>query len=323
MEESKKIKAKELLVDCLREYAYMEDENGIFIFDVFASYDDGFSEKQICKILQRDDPDAAFYEAMDSIYDEFVYEERDRIVNDALKEAYPADRKEKKEIRDYLLDLFYEMTEFNLPYEHYLDQTVKADIMIDTGDSNYDYMLNSVYPSYHGEKGSGICGEASLVWLADSQGYSLRELEKELDKGDVLNPVGFMDSVRQEVANETSCMNCLTFLVRLPLKEMIKINKLMKKQRPYGEHIFNAYSRPDCGSIRIAKETVTGLYDPWTGAGSTFEIELEKDVELPIRFIRSCLPDSYFTWSVSSVYGMLGSAWREHAVHCIKEPEVA
>ena len=59
---------------------------------------------------------------------------------------------------------------------------------------------------------------------------------------------------------------------------------------------------------------MTGLFSPWNGAGSVLEVELEKDVRLPVKFIYSALPDGASRWkygSVADVYGMCGSAWRD------------
>lgn len=78
---------------------------------------------------------------------------------------------------------------------------------------------------------------------------------------------------------------------------------------------YDATENPYCGYITLDKRTETGLYDPWSGGGSVFEIQLEKDVHLPIRFIRSALPDGGDgRYSVKSVYGMCSSVWRPEMV---------
>ena len=80
--------------------------------------------------------------------------------------------------------------------------------------------------------------------------------------------------------------------------------------------------RPDCGTIRIRKDAMTGLFNSEDGAGSCFEIELEKDVEVPVKYIHTCQPDRYFHWCVKSVYDMPGSAWKDVLAE-IKEPDAA
>ena len=51
-----------------------------------------------------------------------------------------------------------------------------------------------------------------------------------------------------------------------------------------------------------------------------FEIQLKKDVKLPIKYIRSALPDGGDGHSVGSVYGMCGSAWTRGGVKTIHAP---
>lgn len=303
------------LCESLRKNGF-EEKNGWFVYEIFADYDDRIDDKTVDEILTgRPDYEAdyeeAFYELIESFYDEYRFTLRYEAVKDAMKGVYPKDAGEEEEMVDFLTDLFDEITGFIVPTEHYLDQEYCVDLMIDTGDGNYEYACNSVYPHYYGEKGSGIEDVASLVWLARTQGYSKAELEHALDEGDIANPNGFLETVRQEVANETSGLNCLTFLVKMTLKDLIKLNELHDISTPNGMKIYDADARPDCGTIKISKEAEPGLYDPWNGAGSVFEIQLEKDIELPIKYIRSCLPDAHFRWSVKSVYAIPSSGWKD------------
>ena len=57
------------------------------------------------------------------------------------------------------------------------------------------------------------------------------------------------------------------------------------------------------------KDAVCGLYDTWNGAGSVLEIDLEKDVVLPLKYVSSSLPDGGRGWSVANVYGVCSSMW--------------
>ena len=89
-----------------------------------------------------------------------------------------------------------------------------------------------------------------------------------------------------------------------------------------GRRYQNTYDvvREYCGYIILEKDTVTGLYDPWQGGGSVFEIQLERDVKLPVKYIRSALPDGGDGYAVESVYGMCGSAWTQGGVKMIHAP---
>ena len=47
------------------------------------------------------------------------------------------------------------------------------------------------------------------------------------------------------------------------------------------------------------------------------EIELERDVELPIKYIDSALPDGSRGYSAESVYGVSSSLWSDRAVKIV------
>ena len=142
---------------------------------------------------------------------------------------------------------------------------------------NYDYTLNAHYPCWYGNKqGEPIDEKASLVWLANQQGYTKEQLEQTLDQGDMANPKGFLQSVRVECANMSSHMQTLTFLVSMTLEQLLELNEMLAEREKVG-HEYDARKRPDCGTITLGKETECGLYDPWNGGGSVLEIQLEKD----------------------------------------------
>ena len=299
----------------LRKQPELCEENGTLVFEIFASHEDRISSKKVVDLLGASEPEFAVEDYLTDIYadyaDEVIGNIIWRICEDLGLEGYDPD----------IAEIVEDSIEVKLPLEHFMKEEYSVDLMIDTGDANFDYGCNSVYPYWAGERGSGIEDASALVWLAKTQGYTKRELEKALDEGDIANPKGFLETVRQEVANETSSMNCLTFLVRMTLADMIKVRKLMQLQEPEGKRIWEAYARPDCGTIKISKKATTGLYDPWYGAGSVFEIELERDIELPIKYIRSADPDgATFRWSVASIWGIPSSAWQDVVME-INEPE--
>ena len=45
-----------------------------------------------------------------------------------------------------------------------------VNIMLDTGDGNYDYTLNSAYPCWYGQYDARLDEKSSLLWLARQQG---------------------------------------------------------------------------------------------------------------------------------------------------------
>ena len=265
--------------------------------EIYADYRDELSEKTAIEILKSEDPDLALVEYLEEVYRESRWEEEDSIVDkvlDYIRSELDIDLDEyETDIRDYVLN----QVEILLPIDHYKKQDVYLDIFIDTGDGNYDYVLNHRYPAYGGDDGP-IPEEASIVWLARTQGYAEDRLRNALNQGDVHDPSGFLRSMRQEMANLPSHMACLTFLVRMTLGQAIDLNWDMT-QNP-------------SGSIILDKETMCGLYDMWSGGGSVLEVELERDVKIPYSIIRSALPDGGDgQYSVGETYGMAASAWQE------------
>jgi hypothetical protein len=288
-----------------------QDDQGRYYDEIYADYRDEMDYHTAIKILRNDNPLYAFedkicewYAGMD--YHDNVYTS---IINYIQDDANSYSEGLTEEQNDFLRDWLCDNVYHNLPYDHFLKQEFYTNIMIDTGDGNYDFTLNAHYPCYcGGRKGEAMDDKASLVWLAKQQGYTKGQLRKALDEGDASNPRGFLESCRVELANMTSHMQILTFLVRMDLKTLIKINRLLRLREKDG-HQYDTTKYPDCGYIVLDKSTMCGLFDPWQGGGSVLEIRLEKDVKIPIKFIRSCLPDGGDGYGIDDVYGLVGSCW--------------
>lgn len=313
------IEALESSGQCIR-----QDEAGEFYGEIYADYRDKMDNKTAIEILGSDDPFSTFLEKMQEWYMDTEWKYRKDLGDEVIGKLtaknglLPSDL--TKEQEQMLSDLLMELVYFNLPEKHYMNQRFCVNIMLDTGDGNYDYTLNDLYPAYCGYYNEGgIDPKASVAWLAKTQGYTKATLQKALREGDMRDPHGFLQSMRTEVANIASHMNVLTFLVEMSLEELMELNRLVRLQERNG-HFYDATKNPYCGYIILDKKTVTGLYDPWSGGGSCFEIELEKDVKLPIRFIRSALPDGGDGYSVGDVYGMCYSAWTQGGVKLIHAP---
>ena len=287
---------------------YQRQPDGTFQYEMFADYRDVMAAKTAIEILQSDDPLCTLYDKLDEWYLDSRFYLQNALEGEVLEKlaARGFPDVDKDEIHDFLLEkVFHEP-----PVKHFLSQSFRVNIMVDTGDGNYDYTLNSVYPCWYGDHKSRIDDKAGIVWLAKSQGYTKTQLWKALREGDMANPKGFLESMRVEVANIASAMCTVTFLVEMTLENLIELNRLIRLQDRNG-HFYDATRNPYCGYIILGKNTETGLYDPWNGGGSCFEIELERDVRLPVKFIRSALPDGGDGHSIESVYGMCGSAWRD------------
>lgn len=308
---------KNIIVNALNErdeLTYHESHGSPYWeFDVYANYQDKLSDDQIKEILSSDDPKLELIDILYDVYADYTIDAIDEIkryVFDSIAEKYSEDisAEEENEISDFIHDFVF----YNLPEDHYLDQEVNVDILVNNGDNNYDFTLHHTYPMNYG---SDVIDEhAGIVLLAKLQGYSLYDLRQALAQGDVTKePKTFLESVRSEIANQTTSMGVLTFLAKVSLADAIELQKDVKYADSTG-YEFHPESRRDCGYITIAKNAFCGLYDPWNGAGSDFDIKLEKAVKLPIKYIYSVMPDSCRKYSVESIYGMDDSAWKR----CIK-----
>ena len=283
-----------------------------FIYEMYADYRDKLGEADVNEILASENPEHEFEEVMDDFFCEERWEYEDRLIekiwqtlNAKLTEQDLSELQED-DIKDYMNEYII----FDVPRDHFLNQKYNVNIMLDTGDGNFDYVLNSVYPCWYGREEDYHNSKASIVWLAKQQGYGKRAFRKAMNEGDISNPTGFLESMRQELANLPSHMSTVTFLVKMSLKDLMELNALIRLQDRNG-HYYDATQSPYCGYIVLDKNTETGLFNPWQGGGSVFEIELERDVKIPIRFIRSALPDGGDGYSVSEVYGMCASVWRD------------
>lgn len=295
-----------------------KDGNGTYCYEIYADYQDRMESSTASEILTSNDPELALMEKLESWYEDYelecmktVFEDEIRNTLTAKDGPYPNGFTEAEEGR--FDDLMHELVYFKLPKDHFLDQQFCVNIMVDTGDENYDYTLNT--PPFT----QGIHDKAGITWLARQQGYTKIQLWNALEEGDIKDPHGFLETVRQETINCSTHMMVLTFMVQMRLRDLLELNRLIKLQDRNG-HFFDATMNPDCGYIILDKKTTTGLYDPWNGAGSCLEVKLEKDVQIPIRFIRSALPDGSDGCSAASVYGMDSSAWTENALKCLSDP---
>lgn len=299
--------------------AWQKKPDGYYHEEIYADYRDEMEDSTLKEIMKSEDPEQTFYEKMFEWYQDAEWEiERNLLeaVVSSIETAAPTETYDEDEIKDEIREL----VSIDYPYEHFLKQEFCVNIFVDTGDGNYDYVLNCVYPHYNGRCGEVIDDKASILWLARQQGYTKTDLNKALRKGDIKDPHGFLESMRQEVINHGSHMGILTFLARMTLEEIFELNELLKLQDRNGKK-YAAEERPYCGYILIDKKAECGLYDPWGGGGSILELQLEKDVRLPIRFIRSATVDGGDGCSIRNVYGTDSSIYREDVVKKIHAPK--
>lgn len=294
----------------------------IFEGEVYADYRDELDEKSAGEILQSDDPDTAFIEKMDEWYGSAAWQELCDVA-DQVSKKLTEDGIEMDE--DELRYLVGNYVYFKYPEDHFLNQEICINLMLDTGDGNVDYTLNSAYPCWYGRAEDRLDDRASIVWLARQQGYTKTQLWKALEEGDIADPNGFLQSMRQELANLPSYMATLTFLVKMSFRQALILNRAIKWRDKQGK-FYDARKAPQCGYIELDKNVTCGLYNPWSGGGSVLEIQLDKDVGIPIKYIRCALPDEggyAHEYSIGNVYGLCRDAWTNTVKKLSVHPKIS
>ena len=271
----------------LRRQWDVEEEGGRFYTELFADYRDELDKGGLQDIADSDDPWEAFYDWLDSAYNEAV--------DQAWFDLASACAEDLEIEHETAWEFLTEMVEVRLPEQHFLDQEIHVDILVDTGDANYDFICNNIAPAWGGCDPDEAHAEASIFWLAGQQGYGMERVTAAL-KGEETESA-FLESLVREVENEASSINVLTFLCTMTLGQWIEVR----------ENWMQASRR---GALRIEKDAVCGLFDPWSGAGSTLDLELEHDVVLPMELAHEITPDvCLYRYGVDEVYGLVGKAW--------------
>jgi hypothetical protein len=266
-------------------------------YELYADRNDCLQDNTIREILEDKDPRTAFNEKMYyayGLYDGIEYKE---IAENAMEEIPALAGEDLDDVEDCIrdnLDVIY-------PTEHFLQQRVRVDIYVDTGDSDYDFVSNAMYPHYNGRvewinDPDDIPEEtekASLLWLAETQGYSKEDFLQFLcanTDNSTYKKNGFLNSVFQELVNMSTHMPALVFLKTFTLGQLIDIVQNKK-------------------DIYIPTMTMCGLYDSWSGGGGPLEIELEKPVTLPYDKIFRIYPARSYSYNIDRCYGLVDEAW--------------
>ena len=283
-----------------------DEKNDCYFDEPYIDYNDKLDDKEISKILKSDDPERMLIDILCDCYEDDEWQFKKQIIN-KFQETEAGSKYSWEEIYNELPEIWY----FGIQYECYEQQEVCMDILVDTGDMNYDYTLNAVYPHYNGREDDEIDDKASLVWLAKTQGYTKEQLQNQLTNGkDKLDVKGFLETVYQEVINCSTSCPTLIFPIKMTLEQAMKICQIINK-RDEGGYKYNPEKREDCGSIVIDKNVDCVLYDYDEGGGGCWGIELEKDVELPIKFIHIAIPDGALHYSMKECYGVTSECWKK------------
>jgi hypothetical protein len=300
-------------IDSIVEIHCFKDDSGMHYTEIYADYRDQLDDKTLLRICKSDYPRETFDDLITKFYDcpdyDYHYELLEKIKENAdIADALEGNICSEDTISDYLYDIHY----VKLPDEHYLNQEFCVNILVNAGDLNYDYTLNTPIANWYGQHDKTVDEDSAILWLARQQGYKKSALTKALRDREY-GGSKFLQSVLTEVENCSSSMNALTFLVKMTLSEWFNLHEAVAKEEKLNNRYFPKRSKGR-GYLVIDRETSCGLYDPWNGAGGPLEIALDRDVRLPFRMIDSILPDGGRGYSIDEIYGMMPSVWSDNAI---------
>lgn len=317
MNEKTELQLKAAIADALSTIC-RKDDNGVFYREIYADYRDALDDRTLKKICNDDHPREKFRELLDEWYCDCEWEYADNVIKHVLKDEDVIElvkNLDENEVRDLIQKQFY----VRYPEKHFLNEDVLVDLIIDTGDQNYDFVSNSIGGHYNACD-NGIPEEASLLWLARQQGYQKSDLKKALaDHGKSQSPL--LKSIFVETLNCGSCMNALVFLAKMTLEQYFNLRDAIEKEKKRNESYYLS-ERTGRGYLILSKDTTCGLYDAWSGSGSILEIKLEKDVRLPFRCIDSAKHDGCRGYGIREIYGCSTDLWSDNAVkkiHAMKK----
>ncbi len=309
---------KDRVMEIIKGSCYVNEDGGIEIYTDYRDRD--LSNRTIKEIMDSNNPREAFDEmindwAMDYAID-YGEDELEKNIREKLTD-------EEEDLFTENFDEIWEMVRENT-YFYYdgndFNNDVCVNIMVDCGNWNYDCTCDNVL-NWYGNSGDGnIPAESSMLWLAKTQGKATKlrtackkqhrndgyyvDREKEMDK--------FIESCVQEFENLPSHMGTVTFLVKMNLFQLFDLIELQNKEYDEKGKYDPRKNEKSKSYIIIGKETMCGLYDSWNGSGSVLEIELDKDVKLPIKYCVFCVDEcKMHGYDVGEVYGLCSSAWRD------------
>lgn len=287
-----------------------EDNNTI---ERYVDYRDEFPKSKIEEILSANNPRDTLWDTIadwDLSCDDWYYEDE---FWKELKKFCEENNIIEDEARDYI----YETFSWTYP-ESFLNPTFNAVVIINNGDMNYDFTKHNIL-NYAGGYGycNGLEKTAGLYFLAKQQ-RKLTLLKKAIDHPEKETGDKFVDSCITELEEATCHMTALTFLVEMDLNNAIDIIEKQRealKNKVYNEYHPNETKGAPLGFITLDAFTTCGLFDTWNGGGSMLEIELERDVKLPLHLIDRIDTDD----TIQRTYGLSHECWGDN----IKEVKIA
>lgn len=143
----------------------------------------------------------------------------------------------------------------------------------------------------------------ALTYFIHQQGHSVKEVYDCLFKNSRGygggSDLSFAEAIVNDIVNNSSeAMSELTALIKLDGNEFLEFFEAVKKGEKH---------------LTFGKDTQIGLFNEWAGTGGLIEFKLDKPFVVPTSMVREvqiedAKNDNY---SVDSVYGLVGSCWKE------------
>lgn len=311
-------KLKERVLEIINGMFGVNEDGGI---EIYTDYRDReLSTNLIKEIMEHNNPREVFNDMLaDWAMDYAIEYGENELKKDIKKELTDEEKELFEENFEEIWDEVREHTYFYYNSEDFNNE-VEVNIMVDCGNWNYDCTCDNVL-NYYGNNGDGsIPAESSMLWLAKTQGKAtaLRKACKHQHRDDGYyvsrnkETDKFIESCIQEFENLPSPMGTVTFLVKMSLFQLFDLIELQNKEYDDKGKYDPRKNEKSKSYIILGKDTMCGLYDSWNGSGSVLEIELDKDVKLPIKYCVFCVDEcKMHGYDVGEVYGMCSSAWKE------------
>jgi len=252
---------------------------------------DRLSAAQLQTITQAKDPYAALYDILDKFMMDCQEDESLALLHEIREVCDDLDDAQSTSLDPLTLyEWIAKEVDFEGNYDHYLNQSVCVNLLINTGDGDTDFGLNNFVGYYADPPRYPIDERSSLLWLIRQQGYTKRQLNHAL-RASHPSASPFLQSILMECQNTTSSMNALTFFVRMPLRDLL-----------------DWYAKPH--PITLSAHTACGLYDPWNGAGGSLEIQLAQNLTIPAKYLEPHI-DGTRGYGIQDTYGLNSTFWTD------------
>ena len=295
-----------------------------FLLEKYIDYINSDSEETFNLYFQD-----ACYDEFDSSYLDYFYNSLESSITEKLIPSIRDELNRKGYIdvnfddNDLLTEIEEKVQDEGV-YLEWFDEVKPRDIKINIGistavEQNYDHgLIQDMISCYYGrdvhtgsqivkltemdiKEAVDICNNG-LSYLVQQQGYSLKDVFTSTPQK------GFSESIKEECDNFFNYMGRLTILSKVDYDTFCELATITKQNDHSDKH--------SKGTVIIDKKCMLGIFNEWHGSGSILEIDLDKDFEIPAKYISSVQIESRFSdkrqgYTVDSVYGLVGSAWRE------------